>query len=29
MSKEMKAECSEFGCKILQIKELSEDMDSQ
>jgi len=29
MSKEMKTECTEFGCKILQIKELSEDLDSQ
>jgi len=29
MSKEMKTECNEFGCKILQLKELSKDLDSE
>jgi len=29
MTKEIKIECNEFGCKILQIKELSKDLDSE
>jgi len=29
MNKEMKTECTELGCKILQLKELSKDVNSE
>ena len=29
MSNELKAECTELGCKILQIKELTKELDAE
>jgi len=29
MSKEFKNECTELGCKILQIKELAKELDAE
>jgi hypothetical protein len=29
MSNELKAECTELGCKILQIKELAKELDAE
>ena len=29
MSNELKVECTELGCKILQIKELAKELDSE
>ena len=29
MSNEFKVECTELGCKILQIKELVEELDAE
>ena len=29
MSNELKAECNELGCKILQVKELAKELDAE
>ena len=29
MSNELKADCTELGCKILQIKELAKELDAE
>jgi hypothetical protein len=29
MNNELKAECTELGCKILQIKELAKELDAE
>jgi len=29
MSNELKDECTELGCKILQIKELAKELDAE
>jgi len=29
MSNEFEAECTELGCKILQIKELAKELDAE
>ena len=29
MSNDLQAECTELGCKILQIKELAKELDAE
>mgnify|MGYP000285253639 FL=1 len=29
MNDDLKAECTELGCKILQIKELAKELDAE
>jgi len=29
MNNELKTECTELGCKILQIKELAKELDAE